>query len=169
MAQSAFLIRHMQRSPLTRILRATRAGHRRSRFQLPDGTIIRRKGKQRVTELTRARLEKHFDWFMDGIKLGFIQLFKPGAHSPLSVAAIAAEMNKPAPAPAAIDQVDTPTPEDNEENVSESVPESGYSEDQLKAMSLKKLRSVALQYGVGNPARFKSKQEVIDAIFAAAS
>lgn len=79
------LLKHMGRHRSTHTLRAVRPGRRRHRFMLNDGTRIRRKGRQRFTEVSYKLMLESLTQILEGIVTGFIQVYQPGSAEPMGL------------------------------------------------------------------------------------
>lgn len=71
------LVRHMSRSPRTRTLRAARSGHRRQGVLLDEGTRIRRKGKQRLTEIHLRDFVNNHTKLLEYVRVGTLEIVDP--------------------------------------------------------------------------------------------
>jgi hypothetical protein len=77
------LVRHMARSPRTRTLRASRAGHRRQGVILDEGTRIRKRGRGRFTPVDLTKFVQNHTRLLEYIRTGAIEVCDPRSERPI--------------------------------------------------------------------------------------
>lgn len=70
------MVRHLAYDRAHKMHRAERAGGRRRRFMLDDGTNIRPKGS-RMTEVSLDTLAKNLNKFLEGVRNGVVEVCRP--------------------------------------------------------------------------------------------
>lgn len=194
------LVRHTGRSALTRTTRALRSGHRRKGVLLDDGTRIRKKGKKRLTAVTLSTFVGNNQRLLEYVRVGQIEVCDAETESALSydelverIAELAGGKDKldersryelirgpvldmeSAPAAPAAPAEEPPAEEPPvEEPPAEEPPaeEEGktYSEDELLAMNLEPLKTLAVEeFGLneGDVKKLRAKKDVVALIMEA--
>jgi hypothetical protein len=146
-------------------MRAARAGHRRQGILLDDGTRIRKKGRQRLTELTMKTFIGNQAKILELIKIGALELVNPNTLNPMSHDEVMALVGQSSVGKASAPAKPT-APVENKAPVKNGKPTTF--EEELKKMNRGDLNKIASRrYGVSGPEGFPNKQAVIDAILAA--
>lgn len=176
------LVRHLARSPRARTMRAARAGHRRQGVLLDDGTRIRKKGRQRLTEVSLDVFVRNHARILEFVQVGTLELVDPADFQPIPYAELLEIAKKhvkgeldtdsrvPQDAPmGSVEENTAPAPKDAPPP---AAPEAGkgdvYYEEELKKMTRADLNNLASSnFGVNNPEGMPNKQAVVDAIMSA--
>ena len=175
------LVRHMARSPRARTMRAARAGHRRQGVLLDDGTRIRKKGRQRLTELAMETFVKNHARILEFVRVGALELVDPFDLEPIPYAElvdiakklVGGELDTDTRVPqdppmGSVEENTAPEPKDAPPPAPEASQKDAYYEEELKKMTRPDLNELASsQFGINRPDNMPNKQAVIDAIVAA--
>ena len=148
------LVRHLARSPSTKVLRATRAGKRGHGFLLDDGTRIRRQGHKRYQTVGMDVLLRNKDKFIDGMENGLIEVLN-ASEEPMTIN----DLFSDAPVVKAKPPVKPEEPKEEEPKEEE---EEEDSEEELRDMKWKDLVQLAKDKGINT--KGVNKDSLIDLI-----